>query len=77
MLKHVPLALLSRARHDGGPGSHLARTVTHTPSGVTVTPVGKYGIVMRVTSLLFGSIRHRVPEGFKNYGRSHAAHPYS
>ena len=45
---------------DDGRGSQLARTVTHMPSEVTLTPVGKCGIVMRVTSL---RIRVDSPQG--------------
>jgi hypothetical protein len=40
---------------------HSLRTVTQTASGVAVTPVGRCGILMRVTPFVFGLMRHSAP----------------
>ena len=40
---------------------HFSRTVTHTWFVFAVTPVGRYGMLTRVTASVRGSIRHSVP----------------
>jgi hypothetical protein len=51
-------AIVRWLRHPRQQGLQALRTVTHTSPSFAVTPVGGYGIGIRLTSLVFGSIRH-------------------
>lgn len=53
--------LANRLRHPRQPRWHVLRTVTQTSPPLAVTPVGGYGIGIRLTLLVFGSIRHSAP----------------
>ena len=50
--------LRDQLRQPRQPRWHVLRTVTQTSPSFTSTPVGGYGIGIRLASLVFGSIRH-------------------